>query len=143
MEGEGRLAHPVSARLSQEYTSAAGRKFGLTVGIAFGVLSGIAWWRGHPTTFVILASVGGALALAGLAIPRQLRAIDAAWMKLALLISKVTTPIFMGIIYFVVLTPIGLLRRAMGKNALIHRPGAHGLWADRSASPKGSLERLF
>ena len=143
MEGEGRLAHPVPARLSSEYTSAQGRKFGLTVGIAFGVFGGIAAWRGHPTTFTVLATLGGALILAALVAPRQLGVVDRAWMRLALLISKVTTPIFMGVIYFVVLSPIGALRRLAGKNALVHKPGAHGLWADRTGTPQSSLERLF
>ena len=142
MEGEGRLAHPVPARLST-YTAAAGRKFGLTVGLAFAAFSGIAYWRGHPTTFTVLASLGGALVLAGLVAPTSLRAIDAGWMKLALLISRVTTPIFMGIIYFVVLTPIGALRRLFGRNSLVHPAGAHGHWADRSTTPRSSLERLF
>jgi hypothetical protein len=137
------LAHPVPARLSTGYTAAAGRKFGLTVGIAFGVFAGIAYWRGHPTTFSVLASLGGALVLAGVLIPRHLQAVDAAWMRLALLISKVTTPIFMGIIYFGVFTPIGALRRMLGKNSLVHVAGPNGLWADRSDAPRSSLERLF
>ena len=143
MEGEGRLAHPIPARLSKEYTASAGRKFGLTVGIAFGVFSAIAWWRQHPRMFVVLASLGAALVLAALLMPRQLRAVDYAWMKLALLISKITTPIFMGVIYFVVLTPVGALRRAIVKNALVHREGAMVVWADRSDSPRSSLDRLF
>ena len=136
------MAHPVSARLSSEYTAAAGRKFGLTVGLAFAAFSGIAFWRGHPMTFTVLASLGGALVLGALVLPRQLRVVDNAWMKLALVISKVTTPIFMGIIYFVVLTPIGLLRRSFGANSLVHRSGANGYWTDRGGA-RSSLDRLF
>lgn len=143
MEGDGRLAHPVSARLSTEYTAPAGRKFGLTVGVAFAAFSGIAWWREHPTAFIVLASLGAALILAALVVPRQLRPVDNAWMKLALLISKVTTPIFMGVIYFVVLTPVGAARRSFGRNALVHKAGPRGLWFDRSSTPQSSLDRLF
>jgi hypothetical protein len=137
------LAHGISARLSTEYTAAAGRKFGLTVGTAFAVFSGIARWRGHPTTFLVLASLGAALILGALVMPRALRAVDRAWMQLALLISKVTTPIFMGVIYFLVLTPVGIVRRALGGNALVHRTGATGVWLDRTPAPRSTLERLF
>jgi hypothetical protein len=42
-------------------------------------------------------------------------------MKLAHALSKVTTPIFMGIVYFVVLTPIGFIRRSFGGNPLVHK----------------------
>lgn len=145
MEGDGRLAHPVPARLSKSYTAAQGRKFGLTVGLAFGVFAGIAWWRDHPRMLVVLASLGAALIVAALLVPKRLRGVDDAWMKLALLISRVTTPVFMGIIYFVVLTPTGILRRTLGRNALVHRTDSTdgGFWADRGASPRSSLERLF
>ena len=141
MEGERRLAHSVPARLST-YTASAGRKFGLTVGIAFGVFAGIAFWRGHPTITTVLGSLGGVLVLAGLIVPAKLGPIDRAWMQLALLISKVTTPIFMGVIYFVVLTPAGIARRMIGGSQLVHRDGTHGVWLDRGGS-RSSLERLF
>jgi hypothetical protein len=136
------LAHSIPARLSP-YTASAGRKFGLTVGIAFGVLAGIAFWRGHPTTTTVLGSLGGLLVLGALVAPSALGPIDRAWMKLALLISKVTTPIFMGVVYFVVLTPVALIRRAFGGNALVHRTGVSGVWFDRTATSRSSLERLF
>jgi hypothetical protein len=42
-----------------------------------------------------------------------------------------------------VLTPVGLLRRAFGKNALIHRTGPAGVWYDRSTAARSSLDRLF
>jgi saxitoxin biosynthesis operon SxtJ-like protein len=143
MEGDDRLAQSVPARLSSTYTAAAGRKFGLTVGLAFLALSAIAWWRGHPTTLTVLASLGGVLVLAGLVVPALLGPVDRGWMKLALLISKVTTPIIMGVIYYVVLTPVAFMRRLIGGSALVHRDGAHGVWFDRTSTPRSSLERLF
>jgi hypothetical protein len=143
MEGDGRLAHDVPARLKGPYTAAAGRKFGLTVGIAFLVLAGIAFWRGHPTTLRVLGTLGGVLVVAGLIVPTMLGPVEKAWMKFALLLSKITTPIFMGIVYFVVLTPIGLIRRTFGKSALVHPQADLGFWADRSASPPSALDRQF
>lgn len=137
------MAHSIPARLSETYTASAGRKFGLTVGVAFGVLAGIAWWRGHPIVAAVMGIFGGGLTLAALAIPTALGPVDRSWMKLALLISKVTTPIFMGVIYFVVLTPVAVVRRMFGANALVHPDGAHGVWLDRTATARSSLERLF
>lgn len=142
MEGDGKLAHAVPARLSGPYTAAAGRKFGLTVGAAFLVLAAIGRWRGHSTTFLVLGILGGALVLGGLVVPTRLGPVERAWMQLAAVISKVTTPIFMGVVYFIILTPIGLLRRAFGGNALVHKPGPHGFWADRGHS-RSSLDRQF
>lgn len=143
MEGDGRLAHAVPARLKGEYTASTGRKFGLTVGAAFVVLSLIGRLRHHPTSFALLGSLGIVLILSGLIIPTWLGPVERTWMKLAHLISKVTTPIFMGIVYFVVLTPIGLLRRAFAGSGLVHKPGPNGFWADRTQSPRSSLDRQF
>jgi len=137
------LAHAVPTRLSGPYTAAAGRKFGLTVGIAFLVLAGIGRWRGHPTTFAVLGSLGLLLVVGGLVAPKALGPVERAWMGLAGIISRVTTPLFMGIVYFILLTPIGLLRRAFGGSALVHRPGSTGVWLDRRESPKGALDRQF
>ena len=106
MEGDGKLAHAVPARLSGPYTAAAGRKFGFTVGGAFLILSVIARWRGHPVTYSVLGPLGLLLIIAGLFVPAMLGPVDRAWMKLAGLISKVTTPIFMALVYFVILFPV-------------------------------------
>lgn len=138
------MAHSIPARLTGPYTAAAGRRFGFTVGAAFLVFAGIAFWRGHPTVTTILAALGGTLGLGALVAPASLGPVERAWMRLALAISKVTTPIFMGVLYFLVLTPAGILRRTLGSNPLVHRPAAGGgVWADRSESSRSNLERLF
>jgi hypothetical protein len=104
------MAERVPARL----TAAEGRKFGFTVGTAFLVLGGIVMWRGKQRTATVLLSLGGLLVLAALVAPTALGPVERGWMKLALLISKVTTPIFMGVTYFIVITPIGFIRRLAG-----------------------------
>jgi hypothetical protein len=120
-------------------TAAEGRKFGLTVGVAFLVFAGIAWWRGHPTTSTVLGGLGGVLALAGLIIPRQLGPVERAWMGLAVLISKVTTPIVMGVMYLGVLLPVGWLRRRLGGNPLVHAEQDHSYWRTRPVGSRRSM----
>lgn len=141
MEGDRRLAQRVPVRL----TSAEGRRFGLTVGGAFAVLGGVAWWRGHPRAAVVLASLGALLILAGLSVPQLLGPVQRAWMGLAHAISRVTTPVFMGVVYFVVLAPVGIVMRVIGRNPLGHgvAPGK-GYWVARSGDrPKGDMEHQF
>ena len=135
------MAERIPARL----TAREGRRFGLTVGGAFLVFAGISFWRGHETTWVVLASLGAVLALAGLILPTRLGPVERAWMRLAHLISRVTTPIVMGVIYFVVLTPVGLIRRTAGGSPLSHPETEAGFWKVRPAGKRrtGSLERQF
>ena len=53
------------------------------------------------------------------------------WMGLAAAISKVTTPVVMGVLYFLVLTPIGLLLRAFGHRPLAPSRGVSSAWIPR------------
>ena len=124
------------------YTSAQGRKFGVTVGIAFAVLATISWWRGHHYPVYVLGALGGLLVLGGLLIPRQLGPVERGWMQLAVLISKVTTPVFMGVVYFLVLLPIGLVMRAFGRNGVKHQSVNDSYWAPRSTA-RGSMLNQF
>ncbi len=121
-----------------------GRKFGLTVGTAFLVLAGIVYWRGKPTVAGVLAAIGGLLVLAALIVPVQLLPVERAWMALAHVMSKVTTPVVMGLLYFLVFTPVGLVRRALGKNSLVHANSNGGYWAPRPEGQRRSdLDRQF
>jgi saxitoxin biosynthesis operon SxtJ-like protein len=135
------MAAGIPARL----TKREGRRFGLTVGTAFLVLAGIVEWRGHATSAMAMGWIGGLLALAGLLIPTRLGPVERAWMTLAHAISRVTTPIVMGITYYMVLTPTAYLRRGLGGNALVHTPGRTGFWQERPANARrsASMERQF
>lgn len=124
-------------------TPREGRRFGFTVGTAFAVLAAILLWRDRPTLFLIAGSVASLLILAGLAIPSRLGPVQRAWMGLAHAISKVTTPIAMSLVYFIALTPTGLIRQAIGKNSLRRGQSKESVWVRREGSPPSDLERQF
>lgn len=133
------MAAGIPARLSP----AEGRKFAYTVGAAFLVLGGIVWWRGHLKVATAFGILGGSLLLLGTIVPGQLSGLYRAWMGLALLISKVTTPIFMGVVYFLVVTPISFLLRLFGKLPLRVAAGPT-YWRDRDpARRRSNLLRQF
>jgi hypothetical protein len=115
------------------------------VGSALVALALVARWRHHSTSVVVLGALGVLLVLAGLVTPMALRQVEAAWMSMAKVISRITTPVFMGVVYFVILTPIAFLRRTLGGNVLVHRedPNAGGFWVDRSNTSRTALDRQF
>jgi hypothetical protein len=132
------LAQGSPARLS----APEGRKFAFTLAAAFGVLAAVLWWRERHTVSTVFAGVAAAFALAGLAVPAHLGPVQRGWMGMAHAISKVTTPIFMGVVYYLVITPVGFVRRAAGGNPLRAHQGASG-WVDRGEAPRGDLTRQF
>ena len=100
------------------------REFGLIVGAVFSVLG--LWWmyRGKflDVAYVFVV-VGAALILSGIVAPRVLVVPRKAWMKLAEGMAFVSSRIILALIFFLVLTPIGLIKRAMGWDPL-HRRSA-------------------
>ena len=135
------MAAGISARLSP----AEGRRFGLVVGLAWLALAALSGWRGHALTAWVFASVGAALVIAGAIMPARLGPVYRGWMALAAAISAVTTPVFMGIVYFMVLTPIAWGRRIAGKRALVHGRGMESCWVTRgSTAPRAAdMEHQF
>jgi len=95
------------------------RNFGLSTGAIVAGLFGLflPWLFERPIRlwpWVVFA----VLAAWALIAPRSLRLVYRYWMKLGLLLSRVTTPIVLGIVFFLVILPTGLIRRAFGRDAM-------------------------
>jgi hypothetical protein len=123
------------------------REFGLLVGGVFFAIG--SWWlyrgRGGPAT-VVLIVVGSLLLLAGALVPSLLRGPYRAWMSLAEALSMVMTNVILAIVYFGVVTPIGVARRAFGGDPLRRRARAGGSYwfpySDRQRDLK-HYEKMF
>lgn len=121
------------------------RKFVVTVAAAFAVLGAVLLWRGRDTPAIAAGSLGAALAALGLLAPRAVAPVREAWMRAAHAMSRVTTPIILGIVYYVVLTPIGVARRTMGRSSLAHveRDGSWWVAREPRARPPADMKRQF
>jgi Saxitoxin biosynthesis operon protein SxtJ len=139
--GEGRLASKIPARL----TSSEGRRFGLTLGPAFLVIGALLHWRGREVGAALTAAGGVALLFAALAAPRLLEPLQRGWMRFALALSKVTTPIFMGLVYILLISTIGVLARVFGHNSIARPADSTSYWVSRRARHDGkqSMEHQY
>ena len=86
-----------------------------------------------------------ALLVAGALIPTRLGPVYRGWMGLALVISKVTTPIFLGVVYFLVITPSGVAMRMLGRDPLRPKRQDGTYWIRREAGPsrRSDMTRQF
>jgi saxitoxin biosynthesis operon SxtJ-like protein len=98
------------------------RNFGVTVGGLFGV---IGLWptivRGEYPRLWALA-LGIALVLPGLLAPRTLRSVYRVWMILGDALNWVNTRIILGVIFYGLITPLGLAKRRFGDDPMRRRP---------------------
>ena len=93
------------------------RKFGITIGIALGLLAGFLWWKGRDT-YVIFISVSIIFIILGLALPTVLKPLQKAWMMLAVVLGWFMTRVILSVLFYLVFTSIGLLSRAFGNKFL-------------------------
>ena len=108
------------------------------------MLAGVAWWRGERDAPPWCSARSAALfALGGLVVPTRLGPVERAWMGLAHAISKVTTPIVMGVVYFLVITPVGDLRRDGGRQPACAPTRAPPAGWTAQQTPRGDLTRQF
>jgi hypothetical protein len=123
------------------------KEFGLVVGGVFVLLGG--WWlyRGKFATVApVLLTLGTLLILFGLIWPRALVWPNRGWMFLAEVLSWITTRIILGIVFFLVVTPIGVVKRLSGWDPLGRR-GARGAsyWQPYSERQRNTrhYEKMF
>jgi hypothetical protein len=53
------------------------------------------------------------------------------WIKLGILLGKIISPIVMGLVFFFVVTPIGILVRVLKKDVMGLKKGASSYWINR------------
>jgi len=108
------------------------------------VVGGLLAWRlGWWTAAVILWCLAGVALLGGLIAPGRFRLIYAAWMRGAQPIGWVVSHLVMAIVYYGVVTPIGLLLRLLGRDPMTRRldRSARSYWVEHT--PGGRANRYF
>lgn len=97
------------------------REFGLTTGAIVAVLFGL----GFPYLFdrpwpVWPWVVAGVLAAWAIVVPNTLRPVYRGWMRIGLLLGKITTPIILTLVYAIAIIPTAIILRILGKD-FMHR----------------------
>ena len=93
------------------------REFGITLGVVFGLLGALFWWRHKPSfAYLLVASVF--FAFFGLLIPVVLKPVQKVWMAVALIMGSIMTRVILSILFYLVITPIGFICRVLGKDIL-------------------------
>lgn len=130
----------------QDLDSRGLRRFGIMtgaiIGLLFGVLLPWIWEFGYPLWPWIVMSV---LLLLAIAHPPWLRPIYRGWMKFGLLISRVTTPVILGIVFFLIFVPVGLVFKIFSRDPMDRKFDAEldTYRIDNADQRGGSLENPY
>ena len=129
----------------QTQTLPSERSFGLLFTAVFALLAGYGWFIKGWSQSVVFSFAGAALAfgLLGLTAPKVLRPLNWLWFQLGQLLGKIVSPVVLGVIFFLLLTPVSLATRLFGRDELrLKRKAAQtSYWLDRA--PPGPESESF
>lgn len=93
----------------------------------------------HLWSLVVSVTFG----VVALIAPAVLAPLNRVWTKFGLLLHKIVSPVILGIMFYVVITPMGLVMRLLGKDPLRLRwePNAASYWIERT--PPGPPPETF
>jgi len=74
-------------------------------------------WRGEALIWWLIAA-GGTLAVLGVTAPSSLKAVHRAWMTVGYFLGWVNTRLILGVVFYGLMTPMGLVMRAFGWDAM-------------------------
>ena len=104
------------------------RSFGLSVGIVLLLVAGYLLWRERLFGAQVTGGIGAVLVLGGLLAPRLLTWPSALWWKIAGVLAYVNSRIILSIAFLLVLTPLGLIWRAIGRDPMGRRRASWPGW---------------
>ena len=116
------------------------KKAAAVVAVGFLLIAAFLRWRGHPTGSASVAAVGLVLAI-GVALPAPIGpGVHAAWMRFAHVVGLINSTIILSLLFFVIMTPLGLFFRLLGRDALglrMQREDRPSYWTPK-ARPAGA-----
>ena len=79
----------------------------------------------------------------GLLNSKILTPLNKIWFKFGILLGKIVSPMIMGVIFFLVVTPIGLIMRLLGKDVLNLKYNKNkSYWIEKNG-PKSKMKNQF
>jgi hypothetical protein len=121
------------------------RNFGLVMAGAFLIVAGLQLYSGSlvwALIWTVLAAVFAGLAAKA---PGWLEHPNRLWFRFGLLLHRIINPLVLGLLFFVVVTPIGLVMRMFGQRplALGFDKSAASYWISRSQPTPNSMRKQF
>tara|TARA_B100000767_G_C19463598_1_gene409100 strand:+ start:72 stop:470 length:399 start_codon:yes stop_codon:yes gene_type:complete len=116
-----------------------GQSFGIAISIVFLIVA-LYPLSNSETLHIWAFIVSSGLLILSFIAPQAMQL----WLKFAILLGSIITPIGISVIYFIVLVPMGIIMRLLGKDLLKQKldKNAKSYWIERS-DPIGSMKNQF
>ena len=121
------------------------RSFGVSVGSVLILIALILLWRRRITRAEVLGGVGAVLLVLGLVAPALLKYPSRYWWKFSLAFGRVMATFWLTLLFAIVLTPVGLIWRLMGRDPLARSRDKWPGWSPHPARYRNRkhYERMY
>ncbi|NKB57497.1 MAG: hypothetical protein GKS00_14320 [Alphaproteobacteria bacterium] len=106
-----------SFRERETVKGSSNRSFGIVFATVFAILALWPLLRGADPRWWALG-LAGLFLFAAIAFPKVLTPLNRLWMRFGLLLHRIVNPLVMALLFFLVVTPIALIMRLLGKRPL-------------------------
>ena len=118
------------------------KSFGIVFSIFFLFISIFLFLNEYPTYYWSLF-VSIIFLVLGLMNSKILSPLNLLWFKFGILLGKIVSPVVMGIIFFVVVTPISILLKIFGKDVLNLKFNNNKTYWIEKNGPKSNMKKQF
>ena len=127
---------------TEKITLPSNKSFGLVFFIVFLIISLYPLINGQSIRLWSLI-ISLIFLVLGLLNSKFLAPLNKVWFKFGLILGKIISPIVMGIIFFLVVTPIGLIMRILGKDLLNLKYNKNKSYWIEKTGPKSKMNNQF
>lgn len=132
---------------SPEIPLPSDRSFGITFAVVFTIIGALQAWTGKVGVACVFFGLAITMLVVAWVRPAVLHGLNRTWMRFSALLHKVVSPLTLGAVYFLVLTPVSIAMRLGGRDTLRRKIDAKltSYWIDRDppGPPPGSLPNQF
>ena len=110
------------------------RSFGITMGIILFIISGLLMYY-NKEIYQIIGIIALTFVGLGLIIPVVLKPLYFVWMTFAAILGWVMTRVILSLVFYLIITPIGLLTKLLGEDFLdLKKKESNSYWNYRDSS---------
>ena len=118
------------------------RSFGIVFFVVFFIIALYPLFNNQDIRLWALA-ISFVFLILGLLKSKVLTPLNKLWFKFGILLGKIVSPIIMGLIFFLVVTPIGLIMRILRRDILnLKFNNSNSYWIEKN-EPKSKMKNQF
>lgn len=120
------------------------KQFGALFSLILFFISIVFYVKQIYLVFIILILISFAFSISAIFFSNILTPLNKLWMKFGLILSKIVSPIFIGLIFFLIISPVAIFTRMFGRDELkLKKKPSASFWQKKLDDYDSSFKNQF